>query len=694
MIEDHKTQIAEQLEENCARLIRFIEGLPIVIRKGEEIVGARTELRRVTERSENVSIGYTLMKAFTDGLPPSCSDRVKSFVDCGVIAPTGGGHWIGNYPAVVRLGLRHFLAKTSERLASLTPTEEDFHRKRVFLECLLRSYQAVIDYVERYSAALLQHSDQTNDARERERLIRLSHICRSVPANPASSFHEAIQSFWFAYLLAPDGMGRVDTLLSPYYQADLAAGRIDSERAKLLINEVLGKVNYDLNISTRIGSSQTMTLGGQREDGSDATNELTYLILEVIRENLRVGPNVYVRWHPGSPPELIVEALRTLRVHGGQPAIYGDPATVAALHRIGAPLQKARDYALSGCAELIIPGYTHSVAVAGWLNMPIMLNMAIEKTSDNEVASFQEFEEVLRGVIRESVELMVEATRQIDEPAVLYRSAFTPHDLLTDGCIETARPYVEGVAPFLNSQVLAAGISNTADALYAIREIVFQRKEIRLSELKQVLDANFQGYERLRQRLKVLPKFGNDYQDVDELAAQILSYMAEEFDRHPTYRGGRYALGCLMGIQNMHIGFGELTGATADGRYAGAPIADSIGPAQGVAHEGPTALMRSVIRLDHKLLGAGSVFNVRFSAKDLDREETLEKIAKIIETYLHLGGMQIQPVLTDVSTLRNAREHPESYSDLVVRVCGYSAQFTELCGEIQDEIIARSEYQV
>lgn len=689
-----KTQTVEQLEGSCAEFVRFVEGLPIVIREGEEIVGARTELPFAVECSENVSIGYTSVEAFASWLPPSCPDKVKDAVHCGLIAPAGGGHWIGGYSEILQLGLRYFLAKTRNRLASLIPTEEDFRRKRVFLECLAKSYQAVIDYAQRYSAALFQHSKQATTACERERLRRLSQICRAVPADAASSFHEAIQSFWFLYLLAPDGQGRLDQFLYPYYQADVASGRMEKKRAKLLIDELIEKVNYHLASPPKIGSSETLTIGGQREDGSDATNELTYLILEVIREKPRVRPNVYVRWHPLAPPALLREALRTLRAHGGQPAIYGDPAVVSALQRIGVPLEWALDYALAGCAELIIPGRSQCVAVAGWLNVAMMVNIAIKRSSDNIVTQFQEFEEILKAVVRESVNLMVEATQRLDESAVLNWPAFTAHTLFTEGCIEAARPYIEGVAPFRSSQVLAVGIANAADALYAIRDVVFRQEEIRLEELKQALDANFQGYEKLRQRLHALPKFGNDNEDVDGLAVQMLRAIAEEFDRHNTYRGGRYALGVLMGIENMHIAFGKVTGATTDGRYAGLPLADSIGPSQGSARNGPTAAIRSVTRLDYNLLGAGAVFNIRFSATDLDQEETLEKIARVIETYLRLGGMQIQPVLVDVSTLKDARQHPERYRDLVVRVVGYSARFTELCEEIQDEVIARSEYRI
>ncbi|MBC8459210.1 MAG: hypothetical protein H8D67_14545, partial [Deltaproteobacteria bacterium] len=316
--------------------------------------------------------------------------------------------------------------------------------------------------------------------------------------------------------------------------------------------------------------------------------------------------------------------------------VYGDPAVISALQRIGVPLEWARDYALAGCAEVIIPGRSQCVAVAGWLNVAMMVNLALKRASDSMVTRFQDFEEILQAVVRESVNLMVEATQRLDESAVLHRPTFTAHTLFTEGCIEAARPYIEGVAPFRSSQVLLVGIANAADALYAILKMVFRRQEIGLDELKKALDANFQGYEKLRQRLCALQKFGNDHEDVDGLAVQMLRAMAEEFDRHHTYRGGRYALGVLMGIENMHIAFGKVTGATADGRYAGTPLADSIGPSQGSARKGPTAAIQSVRRLDHNLLGAGAVFNIRFSATDLDREETLEKIAALIETYLRL----------------------------------------------------------
>ncbi|MEI6512820.1 MAG: pyruvate formate lyase family protein [bacterium] len=557
MLQTETMHTIEQLQKGCENMVKWIEGLGVIVLEGESIVGSFQQPKYVADEDRHNTIGVMSAENFVGCLPDFSSDECKAATKIGLISPVPGGHWIGGYDIVLKHGLRHKIEQAEARMAGLDKNDPDCERKRVFLECYIKVAESLIAYAHKYAAACLERAENETDPAERERLCKIADICQRVPEFPATTMQEAAQSFWFCYVIVSDGQGRLDQTFWPYYEADKKAGRITREGAKALLDEIQLKLNHNLSGPPFwLSAIFTLTIGGQKPDGTDATNDLTYIILEIFRENPREVPNLYVRWHPGSPPDLIREGLKTLREHGGQPAFYGDTALVSALERVGAPIEWARDYALSGCTEVIIPGKSHSIAVAGWLNAPMMVDNALTEAVKKGVTSFEELMNEVEAVERNAVRLMVDGTRDIAKSRAHCGNTFNGHGLFTEGCIEECRPYWEGVAPFRVDQVLPVGISNAADALYAINEVVFERKELTLAELRKALDANFEGYETLKKRLRALPKFGNDIEAVDVLAADMLKFMANEFDRYETYTKGRYALGVLMGGENVHKSYG------------------------------------------------------------------------------------------------------------------------------------------
>lgn len=655
---------------------RVHPSLTPVIREGELIVGARL---RATDGAGHGWLpdgndGY--IDGFARNAPPN-RPEVCAMAARGLVSPQGSlNHKVVGYAEFIRTGSLE-LARRARDLA-----EKKVGDDAQFALGFAMGHEAMIEHALTYAHACERLAESAAPERAAE-LLELARICRKVPAQPAETFHEALQSLWFAYMVAGDGTGRVDVYLNDFYEADLTAGRITPERALELIECLMVKLHADVMEGVyNVSSVQTMTLGGVLPDGSDACNALTRLFLQAIRNVRLLRPTVYVRCHDGTPQDVLELAVTMLGENLAEPSFYGDRPIIEGLTRIGVPVEVARDYALSGCTEVVSPGRGNWGAPNGWINLALLVDEAIRgAAADGAMDS-----EGLWAAVERHVETVAEACRACnawcdDHVAPRYQAT-----LLMPVCLDRCKDVALGGAETHYGHWEAMGLPNAAEMLLAAERLGLAAG--RLPGLLEGLDA--QDPATLAQ-LRSLPRFGNGDAEVDAIAARLVTMLADALERRNTPLRTALVLGHLAGGENMHIGYGLRMGPTLDGRKAGQPLADSLAASQGKATGGPTALIRSLCRLDHSRLIAGNISTLRLCPADFATEAERDKVVALIRTFVELGGSQLQINVADTQTLRRAQENPDSYEGLMVRVAGYSADFTHLGRSLQDEIIARTE---
>jgi pyruvate formate-lyase/glycerol dehydratase family glycyl radical enzyme len=557
---------------------------------------------------------------------------------------------------------------------------------------------------------------ESNPVRRAE-LEKISEICRWVPAHPARTFHEALQSFWFVHLILnletnsyAIGPGRFDQYLYPYYQADVEAGRLSQDQAWELLaclwikfNELtVVKEGGTAKASTTYADFQNLNLGGQTADGLDATNELSYLCLDVTGRLKLPQPQVSVLISEKTPDRFLLKACEVIRMGFGLPAVFNEDEKVQALLHKGKTLEDARLGGINGCVELNVQG-KDNMASSGYLNMPKCLELALNdgvnpatgaqlgpRTGNpRNFASFDGLLQAFRQQLAHAVDLKI----IYDGIARQVYAEFCPvpfTSLLISDCMEKGRDYHAGGARYNLPLICGVGTGTMADSLAAIKKLVYTDRKVSLDEIAAALRADFKGYERLRQMLlNGAPKWGNGDNMVDTLGHDTVDLFCNELEKHRNAEGVTYAANMIP--TTTHIWFGALTGATPDGRLSGTPLSEGISPVQGMDRNGPTAVVRSMARLDHARC-CGTLLNMKFHPSALSGQEGLRKFAHLIRTYFGLGGHHMQFNVVSAETLRAAQEHPEQYRTLVVRVAGYSDYFVRLSRDLQDEIISRTEH--
>ncbi|HPD17288.1 MAG TPA: pyruvate formate lyase family protein [Planctomycetota bacterium] len=714
---------------------------PIAIHEGELLVGARAGLIYGAERSKAQSFGR---QRFEPWWP--MPDHVAALIREGVLSPAGN-HTTLDYDAVLSGGFHGLIARIEERRARLAPDaaasvplakRAPSDEPRAFLDALRLVAEGYIAFCRRHAdlaeTLAAQHEschselveepfergdrgkgadsvagassperrfDALSMAERRCELLTIAAHCRRVVAEPPRTFWEACQAAWFAFLFAPDAPGRVDQYLCPFYRRDIAAGTLTPEFARELLACLWLKVFEFMGAEAAVAAHQHLTLGGTRADGADVSNELTWLCLDVTEELRLQRPQVGLRCHAATPPALLRRAVRVLRTHAGNPDFCNDEQIVPALVRLGVAPEDARDFSLSGCHEVIVTGKAQMGAVEGFLNLPKLLRVALglepKLPPPRDPAALDSFEK-LWAALEEAIDAAVAGAhafsldrdrRQAEIPGGILTAS-----LVTSDCIEACRGYTQGGARYNFCNWDAIGLANLADALVAIRRLVYDEHVLTLAELAEALRTNWDGREGLRQRIvNRMPRFGNDEPEPDALAARILERLEAILARRTPFRGGRYTLGTLAGGENMHVEFGRLTGATPDGRRAGEPLADSLAAAQGRDRRGVTAMLNSVAKLPHRLLPTSVSVNVKLDPALLESDAGVEKVAALIAAHFAAGGQQLQFNFVNRAMLLEARRCPEKHAGLMVRVAGYSAPFISLWEDLQDEIIARTEHR-
>jgi pyruvate formate-lyase/glycerol dehydratase family glycyl radical enzyme len=622
---------------------------------------------------------------------------------------------------IYRQGMLDFIARIDRALAGLDYLHDPAaYDKQEELRAMRICAGALVSFAERHAERARELAQSEPDPRCRAELERIAAVCTHVPAQAPRDFWEALQAYWFVHLgvtmeLNPwDAFnpGRLDQHLLPFYQRGLAEGTLTREQAEELLQCFWIKFNNQPappKVGVTAAESSTYTdfaqinLGGLRPDGSDGVNEVTYLLLDVIEEMRLLQPSSSIQVSKKSPDRFLQRAARIIRTGFGQPSVFNCDLIVQELVRQGKTLADARSGGSSGCVEVGAFG-KESYILTGYLNMPKILELTLNNGLDprtgqrigletGDPASFATFEELFaayRKQLNYLADVKVRGNNVIERLYAHYMPA--PFlSLLIDDCIAKGRDYHDGGARYDTSYIQGVGLGTMADAMTALKYHVYDRKDLPLADLLAALQADFAGAERLRQLLlNRTPRYGNDDDYADAVMVALFEAYFAAIDGRPNTRGGTYHINLLP--TTVHVYFGSVVGATPDGRRAGTPLSEGVSPVQGADRRGPTAVIRSVAKMDHARTG-GTLLNQKFTPQLLADDAGLEGLVQLVRTYFRLDGHHLQFNVVDAATLRAAQAHPEQYRDLIVRVAGYSDYFCDLGRVLQDEIIARTEHQ-
>lgn len=712
-------------------------------------------------------------KTISDLASSYMSEKTKECIANGVFTVGnyffgGVGHIIIDYDKAIRRGYKAIIQDAVEALESFDCNDPEFIQKTQFCKAVITVLSAAINFAKRYSdKAKEMAAVETNPTRKAE-LLQIAANCEKVPANGATNFYEACQSFIITQMILQvessghsESPGRFDQYMYPYLEKDLASGAITKDFAQELLDCVFVKLN-DLNkVRDQISAQafagfqvfQNIGAGGQTEDGMDATNELSYMMMETVAHLRLSAPSFSIRVWQGTPDEFLYRACELARLGYGLPAMYNDEVIIPALTNRGISLHDARGYGLIGCVEPSVPGKEQGWHDAAFVNVAKILEITINNgrigdlqigPKTGEVDTFKTLEDFMQA-FQKQIEYFVYYVAEADncvDYAHMERGELPFLSSFVADCISDAKGICAGGAKYNFTGPQAFGVADSGDSVYAIKKHVFDDKDITFAELKEAMDANFgypvdgevapcaasseteiekdlyeqickilgkegihfnkkpataapacgsnnEKYERIRAMMDATDCFGNDIDEVDMIARRCAQMYCYEVEKYRNPRGGQFQAGIYPVSANVL--FGKDVGALPDGRLAKKPLADGCSPRAGKDVKGPTAAAASVAKLDHEVASNGTLYNQKFLPSAVAGDQGLMNFAAVIRSYFEKKGMHVQFNVVDKETLLDAQAHPENYKDLVVRVAGYSAMFTELAKEVQDDIISRTE---
>ena len=604
---------------------------------------------------------------------------------------TGGGqdsHMAIDFEKLLSKGI---LGITEEIETYMATAEED---KKPFYSACKTCLFAVIKHSERYAALANSLAKKEKDGCRRAELEKIAEICRKVPAYPAESFYEAVQAVHFVtYCLSMDPLrpvplqfqlGRPDRYLYPFYKNDIKRGILTEDFARLLM-DCLG---IQINMRVPNGLSSGYMLGGRDENGDIVANELTRLGMQVIEDIRLVYPSVGLCYTDGMPQDYLRMACEILSHGRSHPAIFNDDTIQKGLRYYGLSEQESCNYIHSTCVE-ITPIASSNVWVASpYTNLPQLLL----GTMNGEYGSFEEHYEAFLERLDRHIETNFKQQNAIR--AVRAKKSIAPLlSCFVNDCLKRGVDLENGGARYNWIMPSFVGMANLVDSFYAIKEIVYEKKEFSLSQFREILENNFEGNDPLRLRLlNDLPKYGNDMDEIDSYFKDLVEHIVTECEKYQCmHTNGRLIPSVFCWV--MHEHFGRNTGATPDGRPKGFPLGDGSGACQGREKNGPTASLLSATKWDHSKLIGGVAVNIKFSKSALG-ENFLDIMQGLIKVYMQRGGFELQINVTDREILENAIQNPEAYRDLVVRIGGYSDYFVKLSPQMQQEILLRTEHRI
>jgi formate C-acetyltransferase len=618
---------------------------------------------------------------------------------------------------VIQKGLLGLRKEVEDSLKNIDDCSPNCYQRMQELEAMRITIDAAISFAKRHAFKASELAQTEKDPRRREELGKIAKVCEHVPMHPARSFHEALQSYWFVHLITlleinnwAIGPGRFDVYMYPLYRKDIESGVLTREEAKELLECLWIKFNNTVapaketktaSMSATYNDFALLNIGGLNEEGQDAVNDLSYLLLDVIKEMRLIQPNSIVLVSEKSPDLFMKKVTEVIREGFGQPAVFNADLVIQELLNKGKSLIDARLGGPNGCVTVNACGKEH-MAATGYCNWIKILEITLNNGRNpftgediglktGEVSHFKSFDEIMQAYRKQLeyfVNIKIKGNNLID-------MMWTEHipvpflSILVEDCILKGKDFHAGGARYNMSYIQGVGLGTFTDSLAAIKKFVFDDKRITLDDLVKAMREDFEGQERLRQMLlNKGPKYGNNDDHADRVMKGIVDMYYETLNDRPTSRGGKYGIELLP--TTVHVYFGSICGATPDGRKAGKPLSDGISPAQGADREGPTSVIKSAAKMDQGRF-CGTLLNQKFSPQVLKSTEDLNKLASLIKTYFKLNGHHIQFNVVDASTLREAQAKPEEYRNLMVRVAGYSDHFVNLSKGLQDEIISRTE---
>lgn len=632
----------------------------------------------------------------------------------------GTGHLLCDYEYILGHGLEGVLARIEAARATIDYFRAGALEKKMELDAMEIAVRATIAYAHRFADEAEHRAVEVEDSARAEELRQIAVNLRTVPEKPARTFWQALQSLWLCNLVVQTesngtgvSIGRLDQWMYPYYKRDIDAGAITQDEAQELLDslwlkfEEINKIRSTAAVEIFSGylTNQCVTIGGVDKNGADATNELSYMCLQAQLDVYLKSPQMAVRVHSRTPYKFLRKAIDCIGLGGGNPELLGDNCVIQAMVRLGMSLDVARDYANVGCVEPSVVG-GWGIHKGGSINLPKLADLALtdglDRKSHEQVGchsgkpeTFKTFEDYLEAVHRQ-MEHFVRVSTSVTGIVEGYRRDMTPHvftSAVIPDCIERCQDVTAGGARYNWTGMNINGGANFANGIAAVKKLVFDEGKYTLAQVNEALDADFEGFGELQYDLLKAPKYGNDDDYVDLILRDGIAYLSDEYARYTNPRGGIFTIGFFPGT--LHHYYGSFTGATADGRHAGEPFADAISPTSGTDKNGPTAVMSSVTKLDMTRSGNGSVLNMKFSPSLFKTEEDVDKFLSLNKTYCTLmGGFHVQYNIVSRETLLAAQADPKAYKDLIIRVTGYSAYFTELGRDIQDEIISRTEQEM
>lgn len=613
----------------------------------------------------------------------------------------GQGHIIIDYPRLLSGGLDNLIAELKQHVND-APDNAFYKAALILLEASQR-------HILRYAALAEQMALACSDLQRKAELERIARISQHISGIKPQDFYQACQLFWYMNIIlqyesnaSSLSLGRFDQYMLPFYQHSLSHGE-QPEFLKELLESLWVKCN-DIVLLRSTSSARyfagfptgyTILLGGLTETGRSAVNVLSFLCLDAYQSICLPQPNLGVRVNELIDRPFLLKTAETIRLGTGIPQIFNDEVVVPAFLNRGVSLEDARDYAVVGCVELSIPGKTYGLHDIAMFNLLKVMELTLHENEGNSAINYAELVEQIRQKISHYVKLMAQGSNICD----IGHRDWAPVPLLSsfiEGCLKSGKDITAGGARYNFSGVQGIGIANLSDSLHALKGLVFDQQRLSFDELLASLKENFASEEGRAIRARLInrfEKYGNDVDEVDLISADLLRYYCKEVEQYRNPRGGQFTPGSYT--VSAHVPLGAVVGATPDGRFAGEQLADGgLSPMLGQDHQGPTAVLKSVSKLDNMLLSNGTLLNVKFTPSTLEGLQGLNQLADFLGAFTRLKLQHVQFNVVNAEQLREAQKRPQDFAGLVVRVAGYSAFFVELSKEIQDDIIGRTAHQL
>ena len=625
---------------------------------------------------------------------------------------TATGHVIPKFDELLRKGLKGVIAEAEANIAAIdTITNENIKQIHVWKSMIIVC-EAAIAFGKRYAELAAEEAKKCKEEKRKKELLEIARICEKIPGEKPTTFWEGMQFVWFLHLIIQiEGnghgitLGRFDQFMYPLYKEDKT---LTDDFCIELIQSMWIKMTELLKLRDSFDSQafasyplwQNVTIGGVDAYGKDACNELTYLVLEATEGVEVVQPSVSLRWHKKLNQKVYDKAMISVQKGLATPAFFNDDLIIPLVLAKGATVKEARDYSILGCVEPYAGGLTDGRPNVGYINtvklVELVLHNGLDPITKKQLGiqtgnpelfkNMDEFMEAYQKQDAYFTEMMLKnynvvGALQTEMEPMIFGS------VMIKGCLETGRTMQDGGAKYNFSGAFITALANTADSLAALDEIVYNKKKLTMSQLIEILDSNFEGNEPIRQMLiNKAPKYGNDENLADDYARTIVEMTADEIDKYTDSRGGKYVLSALS--QSFNVLQGKSVGATPDGRFAYAALANNVSPVQDC--QGPTAAVNSVAKIDQMRLLTGALLNQKFDPQFVKGEEGRAILSQVVDAYFNEQGEHIQINVVSEETLRDAQKNPDKYRNLMVRVAGYSAYFIELDREVQEDVIRRS----